>query len=125
MKKVLITMAVLASMVAGAMVLSSFTAPKQISKDEMCNGLNIPSYWEGLARNKANYDCGLYITVYQTPNLCNDYYAIITDTKCSSGTIGKELVVKVNYNYDSESKYWYNHCRYYVTSGTSDYYFDM
>ena len=51
-------MAVLASMVAGAMVLSSFTAPKQDVKSErITTEVNVPTYWEGMAHanNDWNY----------------------------------------------------------------------
>jgi len=119
----LITMAVLTGLVAGGMVFSSFSTPKQVVKEKtIANELNDPVYWEGLANNKTYYGCGLYISVYRN---CGSFYAVITGTKCTSAPVGKELTVKENRNYDPESKMWYNKCGYYVTCGTSDFYFDM
>ena len=49
MKKVLITMAVLASMVAGAMVLSSFAAQNQVSKEDATENVLNDDGWEDYA----------------------------------------------------------------------------
>ncbi|MBO6026205.1 MAG: hypothetical protein J6P73_03080 [Bacteroidales bacterium] len=130
MKKVLITMTVLASMMAGAMVFSSFTTQEQGVKEEsmqLC--INDPTYWEGIAWYPTpNKVSGIYISVYQTRGQCNSYYAIITDTKSISASIGAQLWVKENPNYDpynSNDRQWWKNCKYYVTSGTSDFYFNM
>lgn len=124
MKKVLITMAVLTSMVAGAMVFSSFAAPKQNAQKEcMQTEVNVPTYWEGYAyptngQGGAVNLYGIYISVYQTENACNSFYAKTKD--------GKEAWVKTNPNYDPDNRVsWMRRQKYYVTFGSDNYYFSM
>lgn len=115
-------MAVLASMMAGAMVFSSFTAPKQEVK-ETCsqNVMGVPIYWEGVARTLGRDPSLLEIRVYQTEGQCNSYYAVVKSGRHE----GKELWVKENPDFDgntfggSKSNY-----KYYVTC-IGDYYFNM
>lgn len=125
MKKILITMAVLTGMVAGAMVFSSFAAPRQVEK-EKCTQIeaSTPVYWEGVAYY-ANLSYGgsrtntsIYITVYR--DVFNSFYAKTKD--------GKEMVVKTNQAYDPDRRStdpWYKGQKYYVTCGNLDYYFNM
>ena len=124
MKKMLITMAVVTGMVAGAMVFSSFMAPKHEKKTECVQTKsNVPVYWEGCA-----HACGepyLFIKVYQTEGQCNSFYAIVTSAYYTSNN-GKELWVRENpkYNPDKDRPYCYEK-KYYVTCGGDDYYFNM
>lgn len=126
MKKVLITMVVLASMVAGAMVFSSFATPKT-NDESVCSQIKtaIPSYWEGTARVIPSCGLSIQIKVYQTEGQCNSYYAVVSKDN-------SETWVKANPTYDSSltgtadtarnNKNYYN---YYVTYNNHDYYFRM
>ena len=76
MKKVLITMAVLASMMAGAMVLSSFTAPKQDVKEHSSITMydewtKVGSYY-GYNRDGEKSRCPF--VVWEKAGMCNSYY---------------------------------------------------
>ena len=123
MKKVLITMAVLTSMVAGAMVFSSFATQKQDAEIERVQKeVNVPAYWTGRART-CN-DGWLDIEVYQTEGQCNSFYAKVTNADYEP-YIGKELWVKQNPRYDPNNRYpGCSEKKYFVTCGC-DYYFDM
>lgn len=127
MKKVLITMALLASMVAGAMVLSSFSAPKQDSKMEsLAIERSVPTYWEGTAwTNDRNGGC-LNIKVYQSENACNSFYAVIVGGDCYGLQKGDEVVVRENPKYDPNDRgYSHSTKKYFITYKNKNFYFNM
>ena len=119
-------MAVLASMVAGAMVLSSFTAPKQDVKSErITTEVNVPTYWEGMAHanNDWNY---VFIKVYQTEGMCNSFYAVIQSGYSANVRQGDEVYVRNNPNYDPDHRgNEYSKRQYLITYHNSDFFFDM
>lgn len=122
MKKVLITMAVLASMVTAAMVFSSFGAPKQNVK-EKCTQIEVDDprpYWDGRARRDVDYNESIYITVYQAEGACNSFYAVYYENG-----IDKEVWVKENPDYDRYSSTWWKACKYYVSRIGKNYFFNM
>ncbi len=98
--------------------LCSFTNPSTVETESYSTSSDA-IYWQGWAK------CGaagnLYITVYQSPNACNAYYAVAT--KLQENTmkgyykeheINETLVVKQKSNGD-----------YYVTYDGLDYRFSM
>lgn len=124
MKKVLITMAVLASMLAGAMVLSSYVTPKQDVKSERTTTeVKVPTYWEGMAHADNDWDY-VFIKVYQTEGMCNSFYAVIQSGYAAGVRRGDEVYVRNNPKYDSNSRNWRNK-KYLITYRNSDYFFDM
>lgn len=135
MKKVLFVVSLFIGMIAGAMVLSSFSEPKENDNNEYVKSkLKEPSYWQGRAlvsigsgRITGDYNTGLDITVYQTPNACNSFYAVITRTVAVSGNVGDEVWVRENSNYDSyeTNKYLQSYYKYYITYRGNDFFFNM
>lgn len=124
MKKVLITMALLISLMASGMVFSSFTAPKQDAKEKSEHvEVNVPVYWEGGACYSGRGDDYLYIKVYQTEGQCNSFYAVVTGAYFSSN-VGKELWVRPNPDYNPD-KYDCCYKKYLVSCGGRDYFFNM
>ncbi len=77
MKKVLITMAVLTGMMAGGMVLSSFTAPKTNDKT-VCSQINVNDEWREVGRyygydkdgNRSTYK----FVIWEKSGMCGAYY---------------------------------------------------
>ena len=77
-------MAVLASMVASAMVLSSFTTPKTNDKT-VCSQINVHEGWTrvgvyyGYDRdgNRSDYR----FTIWERENACNSYYWVYNDSR--------------------------------------------
>lgn len=114
-------MAVLASMVAGAMVLSSFSAPKQDASELL--QVDPPTYWEGRAIDYSSHYSrpSVYIKVYEVEGQCNAYYAVVSGGEYN----GNKCWVKENPDYDSSSRTEPYNKRYYITCGYSDYYFNM
>lgn len=121
MKKVLITMAVFTSMVAGAMVFSSFTVTKT---NETACLQTIPTYWEGSACMDGSSDpaCRISIKVYQVEGQCNSYYAVVQKDK-------SEVWVRENPDYDPNDRggRWSGTkvYKYYITYGNHNWYFSM
>lgn len=116
MKKILITMAVLTGMVAGAMVFSSFAAPKQNEFMEIAQlNKNVPTYWEGYAYDKYGNN-KIYIKVYQVEGQCNAFKA--------ADNYNNEYWVKENSKYDSDNPYG-EKSKYYVTINNINRYFNM
>ncbi len=116
-------MAVLTSMVAGAMVFSSFAAPKQdVKLERITTEVNVPTYWEGMAHANNNWDY-VFIKVYQTEGMCNSFYAVL---QSGYGNVkkGDEVYVRNNPKYDPD-KNGYIFKKYLITYNNSDYYFDM
>lgn len=121
MKKLFIAASLIIGMIAGAMVLSSFSEPKQeINKECTQFSVNDPVYWEGEAKT-ADYYNAVYIKVYQTSGQCNSYYAV---TK-----FGEEFWVKENPDYDpdncNDARGYTCTRKYYVTIRNINYYFNM
>lgn len=77
MKKVLITMAVLTSMVAGGMVFSSFTAPRT-NDETVCSQINANDGWTRVG-DYYGYDrdgnrSSSKFTIWERKDACNSYY---------------------------------------------------
>lgn len=105
MKKVLITMAVLTSMVIGGMVLSSFTAPRT-NDETVCSQINANDDWTKIGNyygydrdgNKSVYQ----FTIWEKKNACNSYYWVYYHDENPDETTGSKGVLRQN----SEKK-WY------------------
>lgn len=101
MKKVLITMAMLTSMVAGAMVFSSFATPKT-NDEPVCSQINAnDDEWTRIGEyygydnegNKSRYT----FLIWERKNACNSYYWVYKScvddgwrpdtTNCPSGVL--------------------------------------
>lgn len=86
MKKILITMAVLTNMVAGALVFSSFAAPKT-NDETVCSQINANDGWRqvGKYQGRAEYRDGssrdiLTFVVWEKDGLCNAYYWVVANS---------------------------------------------
>lgn len=132
MKKVLLTIAVLVGLIAGAMMLSAFTTP---TKEESVLEVTASPVWEGFA--KANGAGGKYedmfthsnsvrIRVYPSDNSCGAYYAVkVRDNNSEIDDIHYTVKSNPDYDYrstDGNKVYYYSH---YITVGSSNYYFKM
>lgn len=112
-------MAVLASMVAGAMVLSSFVVPEKNSAD-VCAKLKIDPIYEGAAYC---LDCGgivyVYLYIYKEVGRRDSYYAL--DIK------GNRYPVKENPNYMKDTRRRDNDYKYYIyiKKEGSNFYFNI
>ena len=128
MKKLFIAASLLIGMIAGAMVLSSFTAPKQ-GLNEKCEqvGTNVPTYWEGCVHRYDHPMAYVYIKVYQTEGMCNSFYAVLIGSRSSDSVKdGDEVYVKNNPNYDPDHMpHQLNKSKYLITYHGHDYFFDM
>ena len=82
MKKVLITTAVLASMVAGGMVLSSFMAPKT-NDETVCSQINANDEWTYIGSyygyDKDGNKTAFTFKIWERKNACNSYYWVYDD----------------------------------------------
>lgn len=121
MKKLFIAASLLIGMIAGAMVLSSFSEPKKNEKTTCLQLIfKTPTYWEGHARRANNPNAAtLYIKVYQSEGQCNSYYAVTTDNGYE-----EQMWVKENPDYVPRSSK-IGQYKYYVTWHNQDYYFNM
>ena len=113
--------------IAGTMVLSSFTELKQ---ECVKNGMNAPTYWEGRASCCDGYSSissyYLNIKVYQTEGMCNSFYAVVVDGNCFAGvSAGDELWVKENPKYDPTGIGCWTSYKYMVTYRDYNFYFNM
>ncbi len=84
MKKILITMAVLTGMVAGAMVFSSFVAPKT-NDETVCSQINSNDGWRRVGEYmgyKVNSRDTKRFIIWEKDGMCNAYYWV----EWSSGT---------------------------------------
>lgn len=135
MKKLFIAASLVIGMIAGAMVLSSFSEPKE-KLDDLCLQISNdqPVYWQGTARRQSpdlkidHGSKGVRIKVYQVEGMCNSYKAVVVD-----GTDkGQEIWVRDNPQYDpnKEKCKMYNRSfvhefRYQITLSGGTYYFNM
>jgi hypothetical protein len=113
MKRVLISATLLIGMIASAMVFSSFTLSQPIATSSV-NSTQEAVYWRGKAYTRIGF--WLELKVYQSPNTCNDYYAVVIDASQVSDkkdAIGEKLVVKNNGK------------KYYVSWKDQEFYFEM
>ncbi len=128
MKKLLIAASLLIGMIAGAMVLSSFSEPKNGNVLEGVMKIDPPTYWEGnawLCTEQFSHPY-LYIKVYQVENQCNAYYAIVEYYSGGGSRYnGEKCWVKVNEDYNPSSVTCPYNKKYYITCGSSDWYFNM
>ena len=105
MKKILITMAVLTGMVAGAMVFSSFTAPKN-NDETVCSQISMNDGWRRVGKYTGKSDDGQYLkfTIWEKEGSCNAYYWVVDcqgvngvllgesnpdETRCDTGAVRK------------------------------------
>ena len=128
MKKLLISATLIIGMIAGAMVLSSFT---QQNKEETVLEMTSSPVWKGTAYRNGAYGKNEYIfndsgnkriTVYPSDNSCGSYYAIVDGDRDEV-----HYTVKNNPSYDSnlrdsERTAHYSH---YITIDGRDYFFRM
>jgi hypothetical protein len=135
MKKLFIAASLIIGMIAGAMVLSSFSEPKT---NVFCSQLkvNVPIYWQGVAYCDVSGVVNdnnpfVSIDVYQTPNACNSFYAIIKRTGgLSGGQVGDEVWVCENPDYDPNTS-WRgvnkktSYYKYYISYCNHYFYFNM
>ena len=118
MKKVLITMAVLTSMVAGGMVFSSFAAPKTNDKSAHTQ-INANNGWRKVGVYFGQTDNGKYghnFAIWEKDGMCNAYYWVDwscdpiqgnlnpDETRCSTGALrknseGRWYCAQDGYNY--------------------------
>lgn len=113
-------MAVLASMVAGAMVLSSFTAPKtNVKSNEICMFSEDPMpYWSGKAYRGGDYghvdiSRSYNIKVYIAEGQCNSYYA--------KNESGEQAWVRENPDFEEYSRQLIGANKYFKYMVTFDY----
>lgn len=129
MKKILITMAVLTGMVAGAMVFSSFSKPKQENATVSSHvSVNTPTYWEGRAERGSDVDSSnsnpitfqdyIDIKVYSVEGQCGSYYAVVLKDN-------SETWVKSNPYYDGNPRHGTKFYSHYIVYKNSYYYFTM
>ena len=114
MKRIFNLSIVFAIMVLGSLTLSSFTAPQSIIATSSVNSTQQAVYWRGKAYTNIGF--WLELKVYQSPNTCNDYYAVVIDASQVSDkkdAIGEKLVVKNNGK------------KYYVSWKDQEFYFEM
>lgn len=83
MKKILITMAVLTGMVAGAMVFSSFATPKT-NDETVCSQINSNDGWRKVGTYTGTSDDGKTrkFHIWEKDGMCNAYYWVCSD-QCS------------------------------------------
>lgn len=113
MKKIMISATLLIGLMASVMVFSSFTLSQPIATSSV-NNIQQAVYWRGKAYTKIGF--WLELKVYQSPNTCNDYYAVVIDASQVSDkkdAIGEKLVVKNNGK------------KYYVSWKDQEFYFEM
>lgn len=132
MKKFVLTMTLIAGVVAGAMTLSAFTKP---TKTESAIEITASPVWEGWVYSngaRGEYERMFYggspspyrIRVYPTDNSCGAYYAVTLSNGRESST---HYTVKSNPSYDYKSQEprrveYYSH---YITIDSRDYFFKM
>ena len=116
MKRIFNLSIVFAIMVLGSLTLSSFTAPQSIIATSSVNSTQQAVYWSGRAKASADPNHWLKIEVYESPNTCNDYYAVVIAAGLGEEKVkGKKLVVKKG---DRRNEY-------YVTWDGANFYFNM
>lgn len=127
MKKILITMAVLTGMVAGAMLFCSFSKPEQENAtNSSLVSVNTPTFWEGRAErgfdvdsnNTMTFNDYIDIKVYSVEGQCGTYYAVVLKDN-------SETWVKSNPRYDGNPEHGTKFYSHYIVYKNSYYYFTM
>lgn len=129
MKKIILTITLIASVVAGAMTLSAFTKP---TKMESVIEKSVSPVWEGTARRgsfKTNQvansgDGFLSIRVYPTDNSCGAYYAV-TVKYGNEGNVHYTVKNNPNYDYTCSNRLTVDCYSHYITVGNDNYFFKM
>lgn len=123
MKKVIISATLLIVMVAGAMVLSSFTMSSKVIEYSQIT-VTVPTYWEGYAgEDIGTPGKSIYIKVYQSDGMCNSYYAVVVKDD-------SQIVVRENPK-DNRDKHGiarvdgHGGYQYFVSYRNSYYYFNL
>lgn len=107
----------LLSILGIAFAASSFvSSEKEMTPSVVSNEAAAPVYWQGRASNTGNGY--IYIRVYEYPNACNSFYAVVDKSKSDTfrkGDLidGEELVVRQSGN------------NYYVSTAGIQWYFNM
>lgn len=105
MKKVLITMAVLTSMVIGGMVLSSFTAPRT-NDETVCSQINANDDWTYIGSyygyDKNGNKSISPFKIWERKNACNAYYWVY---KCDTNP--DEIICPKGVLRQNSEKKWY------------------
>lgn len=129
MKKIALTMALIAGVVAGAITLCAFTKP---AKMDSVLEITASPVWEGTARvgsfesrEVSNYSNQFkYIRVYPTDNSCGAYYAVVV-TYGNEGSVHYTVKSNPYYDYSCNRKLIIECYSHYVTIGDDHYFFKM
>lgn len=129
MKKVILTITLIASVLAGAMTLSSFTKPTRM---ETVLEKAASPVWEGTARRGyfrskevSNNGSGfISIRVYPTDNSCGAYYAVVVKYG-NEGNVHYTVKNNPYYDYNCSSKLVVECYSHYITVGEDNYFFKM
>lgn len=113
MKKVLITMAVLTSMVAGAMVFSSFAAPKQNKSKEITMSVptdgptcvEVGNCTVSITRNDDGQTYNVRATNYNKYAVTVSWSAYCNNNKVGGGTLTVASSKGANFQYNSATVY--------------------
>ena len=132
MKKFVLTMTLIAGVVASAMTLSAFTKP---TKTESVIEITASPVWEGWVTANGAY--GEYermhlggnrtrIRVYPTDNSCGAYYAVtLYDGYQKEDSIHYTVKSNPSYDYKSRKQDRVEYYSHYITIGSQDYFFRM
>ena len=129
MKKIILTITLIASVVVGAMTLSAFTKP---AKTESVLEISASPVWQGTARvgwfksnTVTNYTSQmLSIRVYPTDNSCGAYYAVIVEYG-NEGNVHYTVKNNPNYDYTCSNRLTVDCYSHYITVGNDNYFFKM
>lgn len=131
MKKFVLTMTLIAGVVAGAMTLSAFTKP---TKTESAVEITASPVWEGWVYSNGAYGEYEYmfdkssrrIRVYPTDNSCGAYYAVtLYDGYTKEDSIHYTVKSNPSYDYKSRNRNRVEYYSHYITIGSQDYFFRM
>lgn len=128
MKKLVLTMTLIAGVVAGAMTLSAFTKP---TKTESVIEITASPVWEGSAR-KGSFSGGMSdvpsgyinIRVYPSDNSCGTYYAVIVKNG-SKGNVHYTVKNNPDYDYTCSRRSVIDCYSHYITVDGDNYFFKM
>lgn len=99
MKKLLIVASMLTGMVAGAMVLSSFSEPKEM-KIGTCKEITMADDWtlvgKYYGKDANGKQSGAMFTIWQKEGMCNQYYWVYSDDKTPDKTTAAHGVLRQN-----------------------------
>lgn len=130
MKKVFLTMTLIAGVMAGAMTLSAFT---KSTKTESVLEITASPVWEGTARegsfsgskSVSNMPSRfINIRVYPSDNSCGTYYAVIVKNG-SEGNVHYTVKNNPDYDYTCSRRLVIDCYSHYITVGSNNYFFKM